>query len=127
MTLTVAGTSPERIAAASFNGGSLATDSDLSPHLLVPHIAGRLYVGAAHQDGSYPPAMALRLCETLMEADVDRVHQWYAGAPHGWTMTDSPMYEAVAAERHWDRLLTLFGETLLDRPTGRAPRRCEGG
>jgi len=111
--LTVAGTYPERIAAAaSFHGGSLATDSDLSPHLLVPHIAGRVYVGAAHQDGSYPPAMALRLCEALMEADVDHVHEWYANALHGWTMGDFPIYEAAAAERHWDRLLTLFGETL---------------
>jgi carboxymethylenebutenolidase len=111
--LTVAGTYPERIAAAaSFHGGSLATDSDLSPHLLVSHIAGRVYVGAAHQDGSYPPAMGLRLCEALMEADVDHVHEWYANALHGWTMADFPIYQAEAAERHWDRLATLFAETL---------------
>lgn len=111
--LTVAGTYPERIAAAaSFHGGSLATDSDLSPHRLVSHIAGRVYVGAADHDGSYPPAMALRLCEALMTAGVDHVHEWYAGALHGWTMADFPIYEATAAQRHWDRLLTLFGETL---------------
>jgi carboxymethylenebutenolidase len=37
ISLTVAGTYPDRIAAAaSFHGGNLARDSELSPHLLAP-------------------------------------------------------------------------------------------
>ncbi len=113
MALTVAGTYPERIgAAASFHGGALATDSDMSPHLLADRIAGRVYVGAADHDGSYPPAMALRLCEALMAAGVHHQHEWYAGVLHGWTMADFPIYHHDAAERHWDRLGVLFGESL---------------
>ena len=51
--LTVAGTYADRIAAAaSFHGGNLATDSELSPHLLAPKISGRLYVAGADQDDS---------------------------------------------------------------------------
>jgi len=113
ISLTVAGAYPERIAAAaSFHGGLLATDSELSPHLLVPDIRGRVYIGAADNDRSYTPAMAAQLCEALMAASVDHCHELYAGAAHGWTMTDFPIYDATAAQRHWRRLIALFEETL---------------
>jgi carboxymethylenebutenolidase len=113
ISLTVAGTYPDRIAAAaSFHGGSLATDSELSPHLLVDRIQGRVYVGAADNDGSYPPEMAARLIESLMGASVEHRHDLYVGAAHGWTMSDAPVYDASAAERHWTELIALFAETL---------------
>jgi len=113
ISLTVAGTYPDRIAAAaSFHGGLLATDSELSPHLVVPDIKGRVYVGVADNDRSYPPAMAAQLCEALMAASVDHCHELYVGAAHGWTMTDFPVYDAEAAQRHWRALIRLFDETL---------------
>jgi carboxymethylenebutenolidase len=113
ISLTIAGTYPERVAAAaSFHGGSLATDSELSPHLLADKIKGRIYVGAADNDNSYPPAMAGRLVEALMQAGVDHRHDLYVGAAHGWTMSDFPVYDAAAAERHWSELIGLFAETL---------------
>ena len=113
ISLTVAATYPERIAAAaSFHGGSLATDSELSPHLLAASMKGRVYVAAADNDSSYPPQMAARLCEALMEASVDHRHDLYVGAAHGWTMTDFPVYNAPAAERHWRELIRLFEECL---------------
>jgi carboxymethylenebutenolidase len=113
ISLTVAGTYPERIAAAaSFHGGSLATDSELSPHLLASSMKGRVYIGAADNDRSYPPAMAARLCETFMAASVDHCHELYVGAAHGWTMKDFPVYNAPAAQRHWNDLIALFNETL---------------
>jgi carboxymethylenebutenolidase len=62
MSLTAAGTYPDRIAAAaSFHGGNLATDSELSPHQLASRIAARVYVAGADHDDSYPPEMAARL------------------------------------------------------------------
>jgi len=113
ISLTVAATYPDRIgAAASFHGGSLATDSELSPHLLVDRIQGRVYVGAADNDASYPPEMAARLIETLMAASIDHRHDLYVGAAHGWTMADAPVHDAGAAERHWTELTALFAATL---------------
>jgi carboxymethylenebutenolidase len=113
ISLTVAGTYPEKIAAAaSFHGGALATDSELSPHLLVDKIQGRIYVGAADNDNSYPPQMAGQLVEALMKAGVDHRHDLYVGAAHGWTMSDFPIYDATATERHWTELIRLFAETL---------------
>jgi carboxymethylenebutenolidase len=113
ISLSAAGTYPDRIAAAaSFHGGSLATDSDLSPHLLADNMKARVYVGAADKDSSYPPGMAARLCEALMAASVDHRHDLYVGAAHGWTMPDFPVYDAPAAERHWNELTSLFNENL---------------
>jgi carboxymethylenebutenolidase len=114
ISLTAAGTYPDRIgAAASFHGGNLATDSELSPHLLASRITARVYVAGADQDNSYPPEMAARLEQALGEAGVDHRCEIYLGALHGWTMTDFPVYNESAAERHWDELLTLFAEALV--------------
>jgi carboxymethylenebutenolidase len=111
--LTAAGTYPDRIAAAaSFHGGNLATDTELSPHLLAPAIRARIYIGAAENDHSYPPEMATRLEAALTEAAVPHKCETYQGAAHGWTMTDFPIYNEAAAERHWQELLALFTETL---------------
>jgi len=111
--LTVAGTYPDRIAAAaSFHGGNLATDEPLSPHLLAPKIKGRVYVAGADNDRSYPPEMAERLETALTEAGVDHRCEIYEGALHGWTMPDFPVYNEAAAERHWRELIALFKATL---------------
>jgi carboxymethylenebutenolidase len=113
ISLTAAATYPGRIAAAaSFHGGGLATDADNSPHLLADRIQGCVYVGAADKDNSYPPQMAARLVEALMEAGVDHQHDFYAGAAHGWTMSDFPVYDDAAAERHWHAMTRLFTEAL---------------
>lgn len=113
ISLTVAGTYPDQVAAAaSFHGGSLATDSELSPHLLASSMKARIYVAAADKDSSYPPEMAGRLCEALMAASVEHRHDLYVGAAHGWTMSDFPVYDAPGAERHWKELIALFHDSL---------------
>jgi carboxymethylenebutenolidase len=113
ISLTVAGTFPDRVAAAaSFHGGGLATDSELSPHLLAPKMKGRIYVAGADQDNSYPLDMAKRLETALGDAGVDHRCEIYEGALHGWTMADFPIYNEAAAERHWRELLALFDATL---------------
>jgi carboxymethylenebutenolidase len=113
VSLTVAGTYPDRVvAAASFHGGNLANDTALSPHLLAPKMKARVYVGGADQDNSYPPEMAARLEKALSDAKVDHRCEIYPGALHGWTMPDFPVYNAEAAERHWRELLALFGAKL---------------
>jgi carboxymethylenebutenolidase len=113
MSLTAAGTYPDRIAAAaSFHGGNLATDAENSPHLRVAQIKGKVYVAGADQDKSYPPEMAARLEAALTAAGVEHHCEIYPGALHGWTMADFPIYNEPAAERHWQALTRLFGECL---------------
>jgi carboxymethylenebutenolidase len=111
--LTVAGTFPDRVAAAaSFHGGNLATDAPTSPHLLAPKIAAEVYVAGADHDSSYPPEMADRLEKALTEAGVDYRAEIYAGAAHGWMKPDFPIYDEAAAERGWREMLALFDRTL---------------
>ncbi len=99
-------------AAASFHGGSLATGEDDSPHLAAVRAAGELYVGHADNDGSMDPEQMGRLTRALAEAHVRHTAELYPGAHHGWTQTDTPAYDEAAAERHWMRLLELFGRVL---------------
>ena len=104
---------PDRIAAAaSFHGGRLATDTPDSPHLNVATIKGRVYVGSAGVDGSFPPEQSALLAEALRRAEIDHVIENYVGMAHGWAVPDSRVYDESGAERHWKRLLTFFDEAL---------------
>jgi carboxymethylenebutenolidase len=92
MALTVAGTFPDRVAAAaSFHGGNLATDAETSPHLLAPKIKAEA---------------------ALTEAGVVHRCEIYAGKLHGWMKPDLPVFDAEAAERGWGELFELYGRTL---------------
>jgi carboxymethylenebutenolidase len=112
MALAAAGTWPDRFAAvASYHGGNLATDLPTSPHLLAPHLKAEVYIAAATDDASYPPAMADRLETALTDAGVVFATETYPAA-HGWMKPDFPVYDAAEAERGWAALLALFGRTL---------------
>ena len=111
--ITAAGMFPDRVAAAaSFHGGQLATDKPESPSLLVHKIKGEVYIGVADNDKSYPPEMGERMVKVLDEAGVRYRHELYPGALHGWTQTDFPVYDEVAAERAWRELIALFKRTI---------------
>ena len=108
MSLTAAGTYPDRIvAAASYHGGRLATDAPDSPHLLAPRIKARVYVAGAIEDQSFPDDMKARLEAALTKAGIDHKIETYQ-AKHGWVFRDTPVYDATAAERHWQTMLALF-------------------
>jgi carboxymethylenebutenolidase len=112
MSLTAAGTYPDRIAAtASYHGGRLATDAPESPHRLAPKIKSRVYIAGAIEDESFPDSMKQRLEEALTQAGVDHKIETYP-ARHGWVLRDTPVYDAAAAERHWQTLVALFDAKL---------------
>jgi len=112
MSLTAAGTYPDRIAAAaSYHGGRLATDAPDSPHRLAPKMKARVYVAGAIEDQSFPDDMKARLEQALTDAGVDHMVETYP-AKHGWVLRDTPVHDAAAAERHWKTLLALLGTVL---------------
>ncbi|MGX7873310.1 dienelactone hydrolase family protein [Mesorhizobium sp. ORM6] len=111
--LNAAATYPDRIkAAASFHGGNLASDAADSPHHKAASIKGRVYVGMAGVDRSFPPEQSTRLEEALRAAEVDHVLENYVGMAHGWCVPDHSVHDEAGAERHWKRLTALFAETL---------------
>jgi carboxymethylenebutenolidase len=113
MSLTAAGTYPDRIrATASFHGARLATDAPDSPHLLAPKITSKVYVAGAIEDALFPDEMKARLDDALTKAGVDHIIETYP-AKHGWVFRDLPVYDEAAAERHWKSMIALFDGTLI--------------
>ena len=111
--LVVAGRVPERVAAAmSFHGGGLASDDPGSPHLLADQIRASVYVGGAENDASFTPESAETLDKALTASDVEHTIEWYPAA-HGFAVPDHrAVYDADAAERHWNATETFFGSKL---------------
>lgn len=109
----MAGDYPNDVAAAAcFHGGGLATAEQDSPHLTAARATAELYFGHADNDRSMPPQQMALLTEALAEAHVRHTAELYVGASHGWTQTDTPAYDEASCERHWMRLLELFGRVL---------------
>lgn len=113
LVLTVVGTFPDRMAAgASIHGANLATDRPDSPHLLAPKMRGKVYVGVAEIDPWLQPGETERLLAALEAAGTNYTLEVYPGVQHGFAADGTPMYDRDAAERHWERILALFRETL---------------
>ena len=111
--LRAAGVFPDRVAAAaSFHGGSLATDRADSPHQLAAHMRARVYVGVAGIDPGFTDEQRQRLDAALRDAGVDYEIEIYEGAQHGFAVHNHRVYDRDASERHWERLLALFQDTL---------------
>jgi len=115
LSLTAAGTYPQRIAAAaSYHGGRLATDAPDSPHRLADRMRGRVYIAGAIEDQSFPDDMKQRLEEALSAARVDHTIETYP-ARHGWVFRDFPVYDAACEARHWKSLRALLDAKLKNQ------------
>lgn len=112
MAIAAGGSWPDRFGAiASFHGGNLATEAPDSPHMYASRLSADVYIAAADNDDSYPPAMARRLQEALQGSRVPYTSDTYAAA-HGWMMPDFPTYDAAAAEQGWRKMLSFFERSL---------------
>jgi carboxymethylenebutenolidase len=111
--ISALGRFPDRVAAAaSFHGGSLATDKPDSPHRLAPQMRGKLYVGVAGIDPGFPKDQQDRLETALRDGGVDYTLETYEGARHGFAVTGHMVYDRDASERHWQTLLDFFRRNL---------------
>jgi carboxymethylenebutenolidase len=112
MSLSAAGNYPNRIAAAAaYHGGGLATAAADSPHRLASKMKAKIYVGGATGDAGFDDDQKKRLDAALTKAGVEHTIETYP-AKHGWVLTDTPVYDAVCAERHWETLFALFKNSL---------------
>ena len=109
---------PNRIGAvASFHGGGLVTDHPSSPHLLVPKMKARFYIGIASNDDMRQPDAKDKLREAFAAAKLPAEIKVY-GSLHGWCMPDmpasggKPIYNKEDAESAWSKLLALYKKAL---------------
>lgn len=111
--LRMAAARPDRIAAAaSFHGGGLFTETDRSPHLVLPQVKARLYFGHAVNDQSMPADAIEKLGAALETWGGKYENETYDGALHGWMITGGKVYHQEQAERGFAKLITLFDGTL---------------
>ena len=107
----MAGMFPERIkAAASVYGVRLFGDT--SPAHLAERVQAELYFACAEFDDYAPKEMIDALEAHLQAAGIRARVEWYPGAHHGFAFPLRPMYDKASAERHWERLLSLFARNL---------------
>lgn len=103
----------ERIrAAASIYGVALVSDKPDSPHLAPRRTDARLYFACAENDHYAPQEMIDQLKAELAANGGNAEVEMYPGTAHGFAFPSRPAYDKQAAERHWERLFTLFGASL---------------
>jgi len=108
-----AGLFPDLVAAVGgFHGGGLVTDDPSSPHLGLAGARAEFVYGHADGDRSRPPQAIAALGDARASAGLAHTNEVYAGARHGYTMSDTSVYDEAATERHFAALRDLFARTL---------------
>src|SRR5699024_2372367 len=115
LALRAAARYPDQVTAVGmFHTGGLVTDDEDSPHLCIPDVRAEVLARYADNDGSMPKEAIATVDEALTRSGVTHSTAIYEGAQHGYTMADTPMYGADAAERHFDELHDLLERRLLN-------------
>jgi carboxymethylenebutenolidase len=109
-----AGQFPDRLRSiASIHGANMATDAPDSPHRVVDQIRCESYFACAEIDRWAPPADIQKLQAALEAAGTRHRIEWYPAVEHGFVFPRrAGIYNPRAAERHWERLFSLFDRTL---------------
>jgi carboxymethylenebutenolidase len=113
LAVRTAGQFPGTVAAAGgFHGGGLVTDAEDSPHLAIVDSTAEYVFGHADHDRGMTVENVAALEKTLRAAGRPYLNEIYEDAPHGYTMSDTSMYQEAGAERHFKELEGLLGRTL---------------
>jgi carboxymethylenebutenolidase len=98
---------------ASIHGAQMATEKPDSPHLMSPKIKCESYFACAEIDKWAPPADIQKLQQSLQAAGTKHRIEWYPAVEHGFVFPlRAGIFNQAAAERHWERLFSLFARTL---------------
>lgn len=111
--LAAAARYPGRVAAAaSFYGTWLVSDAEESPHLSLGKVAGELYIACAEFDDLAPLDMVEELRRLFAAAGSPGELELCRGVHHGFAFPERRVYDRPAAERHWERLISLYRRRL---------------
>lgn len=111
--LAAAARYPDRIAAAaSFYGTWIVSDAEESPHLNLASIKGEAYISCAEIDDLAPLQMVAELQKLFDAAGTRGEIEIHPGVQHGFAFPERPIYDKPAAERHWERLFSLYERNL---------------
>jgi carboxymethylenebutenolidase len=100
-------------AIASYYGVGIITDKPDSPHLKADRIKGEVYLAFAEKDEHVPDEIVKKLPGVLEAAGCRGRVEVYPGTDHGFAFPErQAVYVKAAGERHWERMLALFGRNL---------------
>ncbi|MDE2080488.1 MAG: dienelactone hydrolase family protein [Burkholderiales bacterium] len=100
---------------ASVYGANLVTGEPDSPHRVLQRVRCECYFACAEIDRWATPAQIQTLQAALQAAGTPHRLEWYPGAEHGFAFPQrGAIYNRAAAERHWERLFSLFRRRLQD-------------
>jgi carboxymethylenebutenolidase len=108
--IRTAAAAPDRVGAvASFHGGGLVGTQPDSPSQLLAHTKASYLFAIAKNDDARAPGDKDALRAAAAAAGRPAEIEVYGG-DHGWTVPDSPVYNAVEGDRAWARLLALYAK-----------------
>jgi carboxymethylenebutenolidase len=105
---------PDRIGCiASVYGANMVNDQPHSPHRVAPSLKCESYFACAEIDRWMPTADVETLKAALEAANAPHRVEVYPGVHHGFAFPlRAGIYDKPAAERHWERLFSLFERRL---------------
>jgi carboxymethylenebutenolidase len=110
MTVRTAAAAPMRVrAAASLHGANLVGDAPDSPVHLIQKTQARFLFAIGRNDDARAPGDKDALKAAAAAAHRPAEVEVYP-ADHGWTVPDTPMFDAGAAKKAWIRMLALFAQ-----------------
>ncbi len=112
--LAAAARYPDRIAAAaSFYGTWLVNDdANESPHRTFGQVKGEIYISCAEVDELAPMEMVEKLKQLFALSGAKGEIEIQPGVVHGFAFPNRWCYDKPAAERHWERLISLYRRNL---------------
>ena len=99
-------------AAASFYGTWLVSDAEESPHETFAKENAEVYIGCAEHDDLAPLPMVQKLQNAFENSQAPGEIEMYPGVHHGFAFPERWCYDKAAAERHWERLISLYRRCL---------------
>ncbi len=113
LAFATAGSHPTLIAAAAaIHGGNVANDLPDSPHRNAAAVQAPLYFAIADNDRACTPEQQGMLVAALGAAHVRYTVDHFAGAAHGFAVSDFAVHDRAATEVHFERIRALFAATL---------------
>jgi carboxymethylenebutenolidase len=112
---TASAKADEFTAVAGIHPSALVTDAPDSPHRDVAGVRGEVYFAFAENDQSATEENVNLFRDELERHGVTGVVERLPGTSHGFAMADLPVYDEAACERHFERVLDLWGRNLGER------------
>jgi carboxymethylenebutenolidase len=99
---------PARVAALAAFHGPVGADGPGA----FAEIAAQVHFG--HAESDLTPEALGELNRVLDAAKLDHTSEIYPGTAHGFTMSDTDVFDPAGLQRHWDRLVPLLKRTLAN-------------